>query len=109
MIYLAPRQRGIGRINLAQIGNRPHAWYRPRGAREHDRGAVRQRLADGLEGLAPHDDDLAGGHLLEPLEILGQMPRDAVAGANHPIERHGGDGFEGFHTAMGALMPGCGL
>ena len=58
---------------------------------------VRQRLPQTLEGLAAHDDDVARGRLLEPFEILRQMPRDFAARANHVVQRHRGDGFEVFH------------
>lgn len=73
---------------------------RPRRTTQHDGLAIGQRLADGLKGFAPHHDDLTGGGGFEPLEILGQMPRDLIAVANDAIERHGGDGFEGSHVDM---------
>ena len=65
--------------------------------RENHVLAVRQRLAEALKRLAPHHDDVAHRHFLEPLEILRQMPRDFAARANHAVQRHRGDGFEVFH------------
>ena len=58
--------------------------------------AVRQRLAEALKRLAPHHDDVAHRHFLEPLEILRQVPRDFAARANHAVQRHCSDGFEMF-------------
>jgi len=56
-----------------------------------------QRFAQAFKGFAPHDDHVARGQLLEPFEILRQMPWDLVAGADDAVLGHGGDGFEMFH------------
>jgi hypothetical protein len=68
-------------------------WSRRAG--QDNRGAVWQRFADGIESFAAHDDDMAGGHFFEPLEIFGKVPGQIAAGPDHPVEGHRGDGFEG--------------
>src|SRR6266566_7339690 len=97
--YLAPGRRRTDRLDLLEIRDGLHARYRLRRAGQHNGCAVRERFADGIEGLAAHHNDVAGGHPLEPLEVVRQTPRDSVAGADYPIERHGGDGFAAVHTA----------
>src|SRR5205814_7544495 len=78
--------------------------------------AIWQWCAKTLEGFSSDNDHVACGHFLEPFEILRQMPRDFVSRADHPVQRHRGDSFEvlhrvepqALHTAIGALMAGCG-
>lgn len=65
--------------------------------RQHEVFAVGQRPAEAFKRLAPHYDHVAHGRLLEPLEILRQMPRDFAARANHTVQRHRSNGFEMFH------------
>src|SRR5713226_651228 len=84
-------------IDLAQIRHGPQTGELKLSAAQDDRGAIGQRLAQGFEGFAAHDDDLTGRQLFEPLKILRQAPGDFVAAANHAIERHGREGFEMFH------------
>ena len=96
------------RMKLGELRYGLDAGVRKARAGNDDSGAIGQGSTDGFEGLAAHDDDVAGGHLLEPLEILRQVPGDFVAVADDPVEGHGGDGLEVLHTAIGALMPGCG-
>lgn len=86
-----------GEIDFAQIGNGPHAGIGKLRAAQDEGLAVRERFADGLKRFPAHHDDIAGGKLFEPLEIVGQMPGDFIFRANHAIERHGGDGLEVFH------------
>jgi hypothetical protein len=43
---------------------------------------------------------MAGGHLFEPLEILGKVPGDFAPRANHSIKRHRGNSFEIIHWWM---------
>jgi hypothetical protein len=64
-------------------------------AGDDDVGPVRQRATEAIEGLAAHEDELAGGEFLEPLEIFGQVPGDLVVAPDDAIERHGGDGDQG--------------
>jgi len=66
----------------------------PRPPTQHNVDAIGQWFSQTLEGFSPDDDDMAGGHFLEPLEILRQMPRDFTTGSDYAVERHGGDGFE---------------
>ena len=54
-------------------------------AREHHIFAAGQRVADAFEGLPPHHNDIAHGHLLKPLEVLGQIPWDFSLRANHAV------------------------
>ena len=42
--------------------------------------------------------------MLEPFEILRQMPGDFIARTNRAVERHGGDGFEGLHSAAATTL-----
>src|SRR5262245_45142444 len=74
------------------------------GPTEHDRGAVGQWAPNRFERLAAHHQDVARRHLLEPLEILGQMPWDGVPSADHPVLAHGRNGLKMFHCHLGA---GC--
>jgi hypothetical protein len=43
-------------------------------ARKHHVDAIRQRPADGYGGVVTHQHVLAGGQLLEPAQVVGQMP-----------------------------------
>ena len=59
-------------------------------ASNHDIGTTRERLAQGIPGLAAHDHWLAKGDLLEVLEVVGQIPGqlvvtpdDTVTGLGH--------------------------
>src|SRR5260370_37974174 len=53
-----------------------------------------------MKSFAAHHQDMADGHLLEPFEILREVPGDFASRANHAIERHRGYGFEIFHGRM---------
>ena len=63
--------------------------------RDDDVGAPRQRLADRLIGLAPHDHRLADGETLKVLQIRRDVPRQLAIHPDHAIgrarhhERHG--------------------
>ncbi len=48
-------------------------------------------------GFSAHHHDVAEGHLLEPLKILGQVPGNFVSRTNHPVQRHCRNGFVIFH------------
>src|SRR5258706_10012306 len=50
-----------------------------------------------MKSFTPHYEHVASGHLLEPLEILGQVPGNFPSRSNHAIERHRRDRFEVFH------------
>src|ERR1035437_8666051 len=95
------------RLQFLKTANRFHTGKLELRTAQDNRFAIRQRLADGLKRFTPHDDDVAGGRLLEPLEILRQMPRDFVPRANHAVQRHGGDGVEGFHFKSGSCRAPC--
>src|SRR6185312_525923 len=77
------------------------------GAREHDGDAARQRAADRFVGLAPHDEVVPHRELLEAREIRGQAPRQAIVDADDAV-LGSGDDERAPHTAMGALIAGCG-
>ena len=66
-------------------------------AADDDRFAIRQRPPDGLERFAAHNNCVAGGDLLEPFEIVGQMPWNLVAAADDSIGGHGCDNFKALH------------
>ena len=77
-------------------------------ARENQALAIRQRLANRFKRLAAHHHDVAAGHLFEPLEVFGQVPRDFVPVSDDAIFAHRRDGFEVFHAQRTAEI-GCGL
>lgn len=52
---------------------------------EHDIGTIRQWPANRIKRPAPHHDDLAGGQLLEMLEISRQMPRQCIIQPDYPV------------------------
>lgn len=54
-------------------------------AREHHIFAAGQGIADAFEGPTSHHNDIAHRHLFEPLEILGQIPRDFALRSNHAV------------------------
>src|SRR5262245_3343982 len=58
---------------------------------DHDALAARQRLADRLERLAPHDHRLAPGQRLEALEIGADMPGHLIVEADDAVLGHGDD------------------
>ena len=70
---------------------------------DNDGCAIRQGPPNGFEGFAAHNDRVARGELFEPLEILGQMPRDAIALADDAIQGHRCDRFELFHSRDGKI------
>ena len=53
--------------------------------REDKVRAAWQRVAEAFKRFSSHDDDVPDGHLLEPPEILRQMPRDLSVRANHAV------------------------
>ena len=76
-------------------------------ARDHHRAAPRQRFADGVEGLASHDQVMPHGQRLEMLEVLRAAPGQVVVHADGPVLRHR-DNEGNAHIATGALIAGCG-
>ena len=79
-------------------------------ARDDDRFSARQRRADRLKRLSPHDQRLAHRQPPEPPEVGGQAPRYRIAGADRPVATDGRDQRDDrtAHTATGALMAGQG-
>ena len=65
--------------------------------RQHQIFAAGQRAAQAFKGFAANHHDVAQGHLLEPFEILGQVPGNFVSRTNDPVQRHCRDGFVVFH------------
>ena len=51
-------------------------------------GAARQRLTDGIERAAAHDDRLAHGHAAEVLHVAGQVPGQRVIPAYDAVLRY---------------------
>jgi hypothetical protein len=90
----------------AETQNRLTKQFRMRPAepdgvpRQNDIKAIRQRLAQAFERFSAHHHNVATGHLLEPFEILRQMPGNFVLRADHPVKRHGGYGFKVFHRVF---------
>jgi hypothetical protein len=82
---LASRQVRRQAVQLPQVRNPPGAWMGKTAAAQDQRDASRQWFADGLESLAAHDEDVAGGDSLEPLEILRQMPRNLPLPSDHAV------------------------
>ena len=83
-------------------------------ARQDDAGPPGQRPADRLPGPPAHDDVVAHGQPLEPLQVGGQAPRQATLTADDAVlgdrddEGHSHADVDDRHTAIGALMWGCG-
>jgi hypothetical protein len=75
-------------------------------ARQDQVFAIGQRSAQAFKRLAPDHDDVAHRRLLEPFEILRQMPRNPVFRANHPVQRHCRNGFVVFHLLFTAGTSG---
>ncbi len=61
-----------------------------------------------FERLAAHDHGMAHGQPFEPLQVGRQVPGHAAVGADHPVAGDRRDEHHGRHTAMGALIAGCG-
>src|SRR5574340_651742 len=57
-------------------------------ARHHDGGAPRQRLADGVVGLAPHDHMMSHDERLEVLQVFRDAPRQGVVHTDGAVLRH---------------------
>src|SRR2546421_7478425 len=58
---------------------------------QHEIGASGKRAADGLEGLAAHEDGLTEREGLEAPEILRQTPRQRIAAADAAVLPHRND------------------
>ena len=65
-------------------------------ARDHHRGAPRQRLADGVEGLASHDQVMPHGQRLEMFQVFRAAPGQGVIHTDGAVLRHGDDERQGF-------------
>src|SRR5680860_925965 len=88
-----------------------HAVGGPAGlAGDDDVGAVRQRPPDPLVGDPSHHDRVTGGGGAEVLQVSRNVPRHVLVPADHTVLGDGGDHHHVLvgHTAMGALIPGCG-
>ena len=82
--------RGLDR--RVQAGGRHRARRGPAGfAGQHDIGAVLERLADRLIGLAPHDDRLADGERAKMREVGFQPPRQLAVAADDVVFADRGD------------------
>src|SRR5271168_5160119 len=79
-------------------------------AGDDDRQPARQGAADGLKGLAAHNERLAHRQRLEALEVARQPPGQALTGTNDAVTGHGGDERDDglAQTATGALIAGQG-
>ena len=66
-------------------------------ARDDDVLAPRQRPPQRLPGPAAHDDRVPGGQRAESLQVLGQPPRQRVAGADDAVARDRRDERDGRH------------
>ena len=86
-------------INFIEIGYGLHTGNPTLRARQHNCEPVRQRFTDRFESFSSHHHYLSRSHLLKPVKILGKMPRDLQTVSNHPILRHGCNGFEAAHTS----------
>ena len=72
-----------------------------RRAAEHDVAAVGQcPFGQRLKGLAAHDDGVASGELLKPLQVFGQPVYQAVLVADGEVLGHGSDDVDA-HGDMG--------
>jgi hypothetical protein len=92
---------------LERMGDR-HIRGRPVGpAGDDDGGTARQRAADRVVCPASHHQHMAEGEPLEPLQVVAVAPHQFVVPADHPIAGDGRDQDEA-HTAIGALIDGCG-
>jgi len=71
--------------------------------RQHEIFPGGQGTPQAFEGFPTHHDDIAHRHLLEPLEIIRQMPWDLPIRADHAVLRHRGNGLEVFHSDLRRL------
>ena len=77
-----------------------HALVAPPGvARDDDIAPARQRTADGVEGLATHDDRAAEGDALEVGQVFGQVPGKLVVDADAALRVDGDDHGQAGHRA----------
>jgi hypothetical protein len=81
---------------------------KPRIACHHDIHPPRQGAADRFPGLAPHDQRLAHGQLLEMLKVGRQPPGQAVVATDDAVLGERRDQGHTHQTATGALICGCG-
>lgn len=86
-----------------QVWNRDHSRMRKRAAAHDDGFAVWQDAPDRFKRSPTHYDGVAGRHLLEPLEILGQMPRDFITVTDDSVQGHRRDRFRVLHR----MLPVC--
>jgi len=94
------------RGDLMELVDNFHPFGSPRlVSGENNVLAARERFTDRVVGLAPHEDGVAVGGLLEELEILGQAPREVSVFADDPLRGHGHNGMERHGFAHGILRP----
>jgi hypothetical protein len=68
--------------------------------------SIGKRTFEAFECLSTHHDDVPGGELLEPFEVVRKVPGNLVPLTNDAVERHCGDGFETFHSRQSVKEPG---
>ena len=94
-----------------QTASHPHTLRgKARLPADHDIAAPRQGTADGLKGLAAHEDRLAHGQALEMREVRRQIPGQGIVVSDHIVVGRRDDqrDREIAHTATGAAMCGWG-
>jgi hypothetical protein len=70
-------------------------------------GSVWKWFSNRFKRMTPHDNGMAASHSFEKFQVIWQVPNELVVFANDVvfIGRH----YHTDHTAIGALIPGCGL
>jgi len=94
------QQRGIQRFHHDLLRKRSTGLMG-----QHQVGPTRQCPPDRQRRLAPHEDGLAQGQLLEAAQVIRQVPGHVAIAANGPLAVHGCD--QRNHTATGALIALC--
>src|SRR6185436_9730567 len=78
-----------------------------RASRHDDRRPPGEWMSDRLVRLPPHHEDVAERQLLEPAQVVGEVPREPAVDADDAVPRDRGDDRDG-HTAIGPRIAGCG-
>ena len=79
----------VRRHDFQRVPENPSAVERG-GPREHPVLPPRERLAERLECLSSHHDDMAERRPLEKFQVAGEVPRNFSSGPDHALPRHGG-------------------
>ena len=78
-------------------------------ARDNNAGAPGQRSANRFKRFTPHNNGMTHGKRLKALQIRGQPPGQLIVPAYDAVPRHRHQSGETrLHTAIGALIAGCG-